>query len=79
MEKLDKGQREENYNHFIKECIRDLKATGHCYVYNKDQINEILNKLNQDIIIEDNECGYTLKIKKDRRGKNEFLEQKNKE
>ena len=75
----DKAKRENDYTHFIKESIKDLKISGHCYVYNKAQIDEILKRINKDVIVETNECGYTIKIKRDRRLKNEFLEQKNKE
>lgn len=67
MKELETAKREENYNHFIKECVRDLKTIGHCYVYSKAQMNEVLEKFKDKVIVESNECGYT--IKKDRRVK----------
>lgn len=73
------AKRENTYTHFIKDSVRDLKVNGHCYVYNKAQVDEVLKKIDKETIVEINECGYTIKIKKDRRDKNEFLEQKNKE
>lgn len=54
----------ENYNHFIKECISQLKTTKYCYVYNKEQLDEVLERINQDVIVEENECGFTIKIKR---------------
>ncbi len=66
------AKRENNYTHFIKESIRDLKTTGHCYVYNMDQVDEIIGRINKETIVETNECGYTIKIKKDRRDKNDL-------
>lgn len=79
MEELETAKRENTYTHFIKDSIRDLKVSGHCYVYNKEQVDEVLKKINKSTIVETNECGYTIKIKRDRRDRNEFLEQKNKE
>jgi phosphoribosylaminoimidazole carboxylase (NCAIR synthetase) len=51
----------ETYNHFIKECIKQLKTSRYCYVYNKDQLNEILERFGEELIVEENECGYTIK------------------
>ena len=69
----------ENYTHFIKECIRQLKKEHCCYVYSQEQINEVVKRFDGEVLVGKNECGYTLKTKRDRRNKNEFLEQKNKE
>jgi phosphoribosylaminoimidazole carboxylase (NCAIR synthetase) len=54
----------ETYNHFIKECIKDLKTSKYCYVYNKEQLNEVLKRFDKNTIVEENECGYTIKVKR---------------
>lgn len=54
----------ETYNHFIKECIKDLKKNRFCYVYNKVQLQEILERFEEETIVEENECGYTIKVKR---------------
>ena len=54
----------ENYNHFIKECIKQLKTSRYCYVYNKAQLDEVLERFDKDVIVETNECGYTIKVKR---------------
>ena len=53
-----------NYNHFIKECIQDLKNNKLCYVYKQEQIQEIRQKFKEELIVEKNECGYTIKVKR---------------
>ena len=54
----------ETYNHFIKECIKQLKTSRYCYVYNKAQLDEVLERFDKDTIVEPNECGYTIKVKR---------------
>lgn len=54
----------ENYNHFIKECIKDLKRSRYCYVYNQEQLNEVLKRYEGETIVEKNDCGYTIKVKR---------------
>lgn len=54
----------ETYNHFIKECIKDLKRSRYCYVYNQEQLNEVLKRYEGETIVEENECGYTIKVKR---------------
>ena len=54
----------EVYNHFIKECIKELKKNRHCYVYNQAQLNEVLERFEGETIVEENECGYTIKVKR---------------
>lgn len=54
----------ENYNHFIRECLKDLKTSRFCYVYNKEQLKEVLERFKGELVIEQNECGYTIKTKR---------------
>lgn len=61
----------ENYNHFIRDCLKQLKSSKICYVYNKEQLEEVKKRYSGEILVEDNECGYTIKIKRSRNeGKN---------
>lgn len=50
------------YSSFIKDAIRNLKANGICYVYNKQQVEEIIKYINAPITYIENECGFTLSI-----------------
>lgn len=63
----DIKENEDLYNHFVKECIRDLKSQKLCYVYNREQLEEVRKRYKGETIVEENECGYTIKIKRNRR------------
>ena len=60
----DIKKNEDLYNHFVKECIRDLKSQKFCYVYSKEQLDEVRRRFKGETIVEENECGYTIKIKR---------------
>lgn len=67
MSKLSEKLKEEMsgcdyYSSFIKDAIRNLKINGICYVYHKEQVDEIIKYVNAPVTAIPNECGYTLSI-----------------
>ena len=58
----------DDYNVFIRQCAKQLLEDKICYCYNEEHIRDItdrmLKKYNLKIDIAENECGYTLSIKK---------------
>lgn len=62
-------EEDNRFNSFISSCVQQLKKGDPCYVYTQEHIEIIkkamLKKTKKDIIVEQNECGYTLKIKKE--------------
>lgn len=58
-----------HFNSFISSCIQELKKERICYVYTEEQVEvikkAIFKKLKKNIKVEQNECGYTLKLKKE--------------
>lgn len=67
MYKMDKKLKEEltgcdYYASFIKNAIKELKTCGMCYVYHRNQIEEIKKYTNFPIRVEQNECGFTLSV-----------------
>ncbi len=55
------------YSTFIKSAIKDLKTNGICYVFHKYQVDEILKYMKNEVIVKDNDCGYTLNIPRNKR------------
>jgi ribosome maturation protein Sdo1 len=55
------------YSMFIKRAMSDLKFDGVCYVFNKEQVNEIVNYMKTKVDVEENECGFTLRIPRNKR------------
>lgn len=67
MIKLDEELKEEMpgcdyYSTFIKSAIRDLKANGICYVFYDYQVKEILKYIKTEVVVRNNDCGFTLNI-----------------
>lgn len=58
-----------HFNSFISNSVQELKKFKICYVYTIEQVEiikkAIFKKLKRNVIVEQNECGYTLKLKKD--------------
>ena len=52
------------YSMFIKCAVRDLKANGICYVFNKEQADEIKKYIKVPINVNPNDCGFTLSIER---------------
>lgn len=61
----------DDYNNFIIDCLHQLKSSRVCYVYKKEQIEEIIKRFKGEVTIEDNACGYTIRVKRERSKKNE--------
>ena len=63
------SEEDNTFNAFISSCIQELKKERICYVYNEEQIDiikkAIQKRYNKKIICIPNECGYTLKLKKE--------------
>lgn len=55
------------YSSFIKSAIRDLKENGICYVFHKYQVDEILKYIKGRVKVQNNDCGYTLSIPRNKR------------
>lgn len=55
------------YSTFIKSAVTQLKNDGLCYVFYKDQVDEILKYVQMPIAVKKNECGYTLNIPRNKR------------
>jgi hypothetical protein len=55
------------YSTFIKSAIKELKTNGICYVFHKYQVDEILKYMKADVVVKDNDCGYTLNIPRNKR------------
>lgn len=47
---------------FLKYCLKQLNSDNFCYVYTKEQAEEVLKNCNKKVICEPNECGYTIKV-----------------
>lgn len=47
---------------FLKECLRQLKDYNFCYVYTKKQVDELLTKIDKEVRVVPNECGFTINI-----------------
>lgn len=72
MYKMDKDLKEDlancdYYSMFIKKSIKELKTNGLCYVFSKEQVDEISKYIKINLIVEKNECGFTLKINRNKR------------
>ena len=64
MEEKELMQIEQDYfTPFIKKTITELKQYGLCYVFTKQHIEEIKKKF-PNVTVSENECGYTLEMKK---------------
>lgn len=59
--------KQDYYSMFIKRAISDLKFDGVCYVFNKEQVNEIVNYMKVKVDVQENECGFTLRIPRNKR------------
>ncbi len=46
---------------FCKKSAKELEKYGLIYVFNKEQVEEI-RKLVPDVVVKENECGYTLTL-----------------
>ena len=72
----------DDYNVFIRDCVRQLKETRFCYCYNLQQVEDITKKYKKrykdSVHIEKNECGYTLCVLRRKEDINELLAKKNK-
>ena len=41
---------------------KDLKANGICYVFYQYQVDEILKYIKTEVVVKNNDCGFTLNI-----------------
>lgn len=55
------------YSTFIKSAVKDLKTNGICYVFHKYQVDEILKYIKSRVKVQNNDCGYTLSIPRNKR------------
>lgn len=53
-----------DFNTFIKQCIKQLKENRICYCYTLEQVEAIQNKYKSELHIQKNECGYTLSVRR---------------
>lgn len=55
-----------HFNTFISSSIKELTTNRLCYVYTDEQVEiikkAIYNKLNKNVTVKDNGCGYTLTL-----------------
>lgn len=58
------GKKCDYFNQFVKFAITDLKTNGVCYAYHKDQVELIRKRINEDLIIEEKDFGYIIRLKK---------------
>lgn len=58
-----------HFNSFISNSVQELKKEKICYVYTMEQVEvikkAIFKKYKRHIKVEQNECGYTLRLKKE--------------
>lgn len=59
-----------HFNSIISDSVQELKKGNICYVYTEEQANAvkkvIYKKLKRKIEISKNECGYTLRLRKEK-------------
>lgn len=55
------------FTQFIKECIKDLKETKTCLVFNKDQA-DIIMEMYPNAKMEKSELGYVINLPKKKGG-----------
>ena len=72
MYKMDEDLKEDYttcdyFSNLIKKSIKDLRVDGVCYVFSQAQVDEIVKYMKVPVNISKNECGYTLKIKRNKR------------
>lgn len=72
MYKMDEDLKEDMtgcdyYSTFIKSAIKELKTNGICYVFHKYQVDEILKYMKSNVEVQNNDCGYTLNIPRNKR------------
>lgn len=56
---------------FLKECLKQLKDYNFCYVYTQKQVDEVLKKIDKEVRVVPNECGFTINIARKGVKKNE--------
>ena len=56
---------------FLKECLKQLKEYNFCYVYTKEQVDEVLKNIDKEVRVVPNECGFTINIMRKGVKKNE--------
>ena len=56
------GKKCDYFNQFVKFAISDLKNNGVCYAYHIDQVKEIKKIIKDNIIVEETEYGFTLRM-----------------
>ena len=52
----------DDFNVFIRDCVRQLKESRICYCYTLEQVEKIQNRIKKELHITKNDCGYTLSI-----------------
>ena len=48
--------------YFLKECLKQLKTMNFCYVYTKQQALEVISKIDKEVKVVPNECGFTINV-----------------
>lgn len=66
MQEEDLKQNNDTFNMFLRYSINDLKKEGTCYVFTMEQVERI-KEIFPNVIVKENECGYTLKLRKEDR------------
>ena len=52
------------FNQFVKNAISDLKTSGICYAYYKEQLEEIKLKTKKELKVTETDFGYSITYKK---------------
>ena len=66
MQEEDLKQSLDNFTMFLRYSITDLRKDGICYVFTNEQVERI-KEIFPNVIVKKNECGFTLKLRKEDR------------